>query len=420
MDQRKMLNRKARGKAFGAILTLICLFVAEVIGLLVVIALGVPDTSLWQTIVPEGLGALVAIGSVVLLGAGKWAVPSRDDTKFSLRFGWWCLAVSAVLMVFEIITYVSEGTPVSADWPQRLFECIILCLIIGVFEEFVFRGLILQGLLAILGKRKNGLWWSVAITSVVFGLAHVTVEDFSGTLQIIQALLKAVQTGIYSLLMCAIVLRTRKLCGASLFHGLDDFLLVAPGIVLFNESLDVEYVSEGADAVPSIVLYLIVIALYLPLAIKAVREMRRMQPGDRGAFMEAAMEAAGVSDAGMAGVGTPAVMAQGDAGMVRPPVPVTQTVPDAQPVPGAETMAGQTYQVEPRQSVVPTQVAVAQQPAVPAEGYVTQPPTAPAPVPTPTPNPAPTVVAQSPVVPAQSGAAQMPVRDGRPPRPKGL
>ena len=116
-----------------------------------------------------------------------------------------------------------------------------------------------------------------------------------------------------------IVLHTRKLAGVSLFHAVDDFVIMAPGIALYHESADIDYVSTGDDAVPTILYYLLIIGLYLPFLIKSLVVLHKEQVVWRGAFMDHDGGAVG------AGAGAPA-LPQAVGG-----VPVTPQVPGAVP-----------------------------------------------------------------------------------------
>ncbi len=281
------LDTIGRGKLVLSLLVLAGVMFVEVLSVIVVIKLGISLDSLWGSIIPEASGAVAAVIGMVIMGGKSWAGTSRHDLAVTLRFGWWCLAISVGLMGWELVSYMTEGTAVAADWPIRLAQCLIYCLAIGVLEEFMFRGLLMGGMLAAFGGTHRGVVCTVMCISLFFGLAHVDLStDFVDVLTSAQAVLKIIQTGMYSILLCVIVLRTKRLGGVSIFHGLDDFLLIAPGIALFKEPIDVEYVVEGEEGLYSIVFYLVVIALYLPFTIKALRELHRGQDICRGPFME--------------------------------------------------------------------------------------------------------------------------------------
>lgn len=319
------LNAYGRGRLVLSLLSIGAVFVAEVLAFVVALLLNIPDDSMWFSILPEFGGALVALLCLAGLCGAKALKPQLRDVGFTFRFGWWCMVVAVGLMAFELYDYLAAGTQVQPGWLQRFGEAGLLCLLIGIMEELVFRGLLFQGLLAALGGTHRGVVLSVAITSLAFGLAHVDFStDFSSMLSAIQAVLKVVQIGIYSVMLCVIVLRTHGLAGVSVFHGFDDFLVFLPSVVLFGESTEVDYVVEGDEAYYSIAFYLIIILLYLPLLIKSLRDLHRCQDVWRGLYVEHYLESErlrseerqryGLADTPVA---APAIPGDG-----RPPVPL--------------------------------------------------------------------------------------------------
>ena len=408
--------------------------VAEVLAFLVVVFLDIPYESLWTDIVIETLGSLAAIAMVLLLSGRSLVSISRDDVAYTFRFGWWCIAISIVLMILELVWSFEDGTPIASDWPVRLAETAVLCVGIGVMEETVFRGVVLNGLLALLGSTHKGVVRAIVITSVLFGFAHVDVTtDFVDGLSVIQALLKICQTGMYSFMLCVIMLRTHRLGGVSLFHGFDDFVLVMPSIALFGEALDTEYVVQGDDALPTIMYYLVIIALYLPFVIKSGLELRRGQDVTRGAFMEKYV-AQQQGQARLAAASEPAAPAMplevptapAASSPVQYDVPVPTTPPTASDYKPLETLVvPDAAHVTPEgigMPVMPVATAVSvatvaqtpvAEPFIPAEAQVA-PVTSPASVGGPA-----SVVSDTPSIPGSTpaGASR---GAGLPPMPKGL
>lgn len=101
----------------------------------------------------------------------------------------------------------------------NIFLYITLCLSIGVYEEVVFRGLILPLCLKITERRKKNVFWGVALSSAVFGVSHL-IGLFSGAIGA-----TFLQVG-YSFLigaMCAIALViTKNLFTAIALHFIYD------------------------------------------------------------------------------------------------------------------------------------------------------------------------------------------------------
>lgn len=285
------LRSMALGKAVLALVVLAAIILGEIVGVLAVLFLGIEVESLPGLIIPELTGAAVAAGGMALLAGTSPLKLTREDIVYAFRFGWWSVAIGVGLFVLELFGYLPD-TPFHARWMQRTLECALFCLAVGVLEEYMFRGVLFNSLLALFGGTHRGVVRSVVVTSILFGMAHIYVSEIVDAPTAAQAMLKIAQTGIYSVLLCVIFLRTRRLWGVALFHAVDDFLILAPSIGFFGETPSTDYVVTGDEAAVTILFYVIIISLYLPFLIKSLRELHRGQDVYRGVFMEHALERA--------------------------------------------------------------------------------------------------------------------------------
>ncbi len=321
------MERKARRRVIiGTLLTVAMVVAAKVISGEVVMFMDLPANSMWAPIISEAVGAAAAVLGMMLLGGASWISCSKDDVFFTFRFGWWCLAISAAIMLMGLSEGFFDSSSIAPEWVGRALELALFCLLVGIFEEAVFRGVIFGALLAFMGRTHRGVVWAILITSFLFGVAHVDLSvAFVSASTLAQAVLKTVQTGLYSFLLCVIVLRTRRLGGVSLFHGIDDLMILFPSVVLLDTGVSVQYISTGEDDLLAIVYYLVIIALYLPFVIKSVRELRRGKDVYQGVFMERYV--------GEAAQMTPDSLPV--PGMGREAVPASAPVPPAFAVPSA-------------------------------------------------------------------------------------
>ena len=358
MEQSRTGN--GRGKLIGALLSLALVFGGEIAGALFASFFDA-DFDLCATLG----GAIAAVVCLFALGGKDYL---RFDGKAMLeswKFMWWIVSISAFLAAWDFWDYVSMGESFHPGWLMRCFSSLILCLAIGANEEGMFRGLLFGGLLARLGERKNGIWWAVIISSVAFGCAHVSLEDFDpdNLLTFAQAFLKIVQTGIYAVMLCAVVLKTKNLVGAMVVHAIDDWLLFVVAIGFFGEPLETEYVTADTDeAISTVIFYLIIIALYLPTFIKALREIKRIQAPQFGPF---------VSE-------TPLAVPAGAMGYLQEPYPQQTYAPQSPYLDqGSYVQQGAPYQSDYRQQPYaqqPYPQATQQQPYVQQTGQQLQQP----------------------------------------------
>ena len=235
-------------------------------------------------------GAVVGIVSIVVLGGARLLSPTKESFKTCWKTAWWFIAISAILMVIDIVSILTdESFNLDRSWFMRLIETALLCIVIGIGEETMLRGVVLGGLLAPLGRSKRGMWIAIVLSSLYFGLLHIDFysTDFNDILQLTQAVLKVLQTGVYGFALACLAITTEDIFSLSFLHGLDDFLLFIPAVVLAGESADAEYVyTDTSDAIFTIILYAIMVALYLPVAIKAGKLLISQNKISRGAFYE--------------------------------------------------------------------------------------------------------------------------------------
>lgn len=257
-------------------------FVFQVLGFLVGMLFG--DSGELSATIGSAVGALLGI---VVLGGKALLKPSKESLAMAFKKGWWAVMVSFGLFVFEVVeTFVVEKATVVSDWPVRMIWLVMFCAAIGLAEEGMFRGLLLGGILDVKGSDRRGVVAAAMISALLFGVAHVEwwAIDYVDALQLVQAVLKVLQTGTLGFFLAALVIRGRSIWGAAIIHGLDDFLLMIPSIGLLGQSAEVEYVTAGENALPTIILYTVIILLYLPLVIKGRRLLKDAPAPDHGAF----------------------------------------------------------------------------------------------------------------------------------------
>ena len=104
---------------------------------------------------------------------------------------------------------------------QFFVICCIACLSIGLLEEFVWRGIILNGFLSAWKDKRKGIYFAVLISSLCFGLCHymnlLAGQDFLSTTK---QVISAVCMGVF---LSALYLQTNHLVFPVLVHGLCDF-----------------------------------------------------------------------------------------------------------------------------------------------------------------------------------------------------
>lgn len=201
--------------------------------------------------------------AIILLLAVAWKLEFFDQTFFSKRN----LKIGALLSVPILIIAVLWNIlpPVLYNNPS-LFRidigliviAFLTTLAIGFAEEILFRGLIFRNFLRRYGMSKKGIYISIIVSSVIFGLVHASNAVSSSPDAIIQQIIYATAIGI---ILALFYLITGNLLVPALCHGLFDFTdYVIPGF--YNIPYDVALTSDWVqNLIVSIVFVVIAVII---------------------------------------------------------------------------------------------------------------------------------------------------------------
>lgn len=185
-------------------------------------ALEAPALSKRMGMSPVGFFLFVLVGAVVLILVWKafrrW-VEGEGDQEFTLPGAGKELSAGllAGFLLFSLMTGLVAllgGIEVVGTRPfgkTQFWEWAALGVASGVFEETLFRGILLRQL-----ERLVGTWWALAATSVLFGAVHMMNPDATWT----GAISIMVEAGI---LLGACYLYTRRLWLAVGLHAAWNF-----------------------------------------------------------------------------------------------------------------------------------------------------------------------------------------------------
>lgn len=131
--------------------------------------------------------------------------------------------------------YFVEGYElVSID---NIIVIVILYLLVGVFEDFLTRGLALNILLDKFGKTKKGIWLSIFLSSLFFGLIHF-VNIFTGA-SLKGVLIQVITATCIGMYFAAIYLRSGSVWAPALLHGFYDIAASVSSFFVIKEVVDV-------------------------------------------------------------------------------------------------------------------------------------------------------------------------------------
>lgn len=233
--------------------------------------------------------AVCAVVCIVALGGVRWLRPSlqaiRDSWHYSLPLVMINVVVATLVGTWATFLLLFLGA-FTAEQLINFAYVTVLCLFVGINEEGMFRGLMFGGLLAGMGRRKDGPLWAAVISSIAFGFLHVAFDiNYGDALSIVQGLFKTLETGMMGFVMCVAVLEGRNLVGAMTVHAFFDWVLMIQNGVNGIMPTTTYVSTDQTVALAAIVTYLVFVALYTPKTIESAKRLRAMPAPQYGPFV---------------------------------------------------------------------------------------------------------------------------------------
>ena len=253
----------------------------------------IPTGSDIYGMIPVRLVLAALMLAIMAIAGGTAAIkPSCKGLGYEMTWGLYMLAFAFGLGMVAFLLMPLTGAQAVTDWPLQLLALILLCLCVGVFEEGLFRGILLNGLLAKIGGTKRGIVTAILVSALLFGFAHVApsflVGDVYNPATAGQAILKTLQGAFMGFLFAVLYLRSHNFWGIVALHGLNDFFVLIQSAV-FTTSLEFQYVSstpDSAEEAAQLFAMLFAVVMYAPLLAIGILQIRKVHGSDFGIFVE--------------------------------------------------------------------------------------------------------------------------------------
>lgn len=210
-----------------------------------------------RLLMQEAVGAVLAYSLLHLSGVQSVLKNRGCGFAKGLLVGLYFIVISVYSLTMFLLTYEGARNP----QPWYLIAAYFACMAcVGIAEEFVFRGVIATLLLKKFGADKSGIWRAVAVSGVLFGLAHVS-NILEGS--VVGVLVQVVIASMMGMVLAAVYFRSGCIWVTVFLHA---FIDVAAGIttgIYGNETLMDTISSYSAVNLISCVPYLIVLLVLL-------------------------------------------------------------------------------------------------------------------------------------------------------------
>lgn len=255
-----MLKRLRRAHPVGyclltEVVFLAVLMVVPVLLVLLLAALGVDLTRVddyFLSAIQELLGALVAV--FFLKKTDRLGLLRRRGSGFfnGLLVGMYPL----VLIGYSLYTKLMFGMPEDGQLQPAfsIFSFFLSMALVGVAEEFIFRGVIAQSLLEHFGTGRAGVWKACLLSGLLFGAAHLTNLLSSAPFGVLMQCVFAASLGT---LFAAIYFRTGNLWVTVFLHGAMDIASMLVGGLYGTEGVAESISGYDASMMLSLLIYLI-------------------------------------------------------------------------------------------------------------------------------------------------------------------
>lgn len=231
------------------------LFVTDLIFTIVLVLLRADfsalDTYLYSTL-QELVGALIAV--LFLVRTDRAGLLRRRGSGFfnGLLVGMYPL----VFIGYNTFGSLLLGRPENGTLQPAVRICTFLAnmAMVGVAEEFIFRGVIAQTLLEHFGTSRAGIWKACLLSGLFFGGAHLTNILSSAPFGV---LMQCVFAGSLGVLFAAIYFRTGNLWVLVFLHGAQDAASLLAGGLYGTENMSTAVSSYDSTMLLSVLVYLI-------------------------------------------------------------------------------------------------------------------------------------------------------------------
>ena len=123
---------------------------------------------------------------------------------------------------FIILTLISGVASQGFKGGLSIINLIVGCFFVGVAEEFLCRGWLLNEFLERFGDTKKGVWYSIFVSGIIFGLIHLG-NIYSMGQSVPQTIIQVISAAGTGIVFGLIYYKTKNIWSVVVLHGLWDF-----------------------------------------------------------------------------------------------------------------------------------------------------------------------------------------------------
>ena len=198
---------------------------------------------------------------IYLISGEKVFENCHTTTGYVVKWELWTM----VYFIIMFPVHFFSGKSPAANWPTRVILSILVCLLVGLYEETTFRVLINDAILYKYRNSKHVFVWIAIISSFIFGAVHVITPSLFGSPAVLgMAALKILSVGIFGFCLLILYWKTRNIWGIAIAHALYDGLSVVPNAI-YNDTSDIGssdmYVKTGSNEIAAYIFLIVIMSI---------------------------------------------------------------------------------------------------------------------------------------------------------------
>ncbi len=171
----------------------------------------------------------------------------RGTAFKKIKYNLWILEFG-IFAVLVLLAQVFLGDYKSANM-KLIWTVVATTIMVGIGEEFLFRGLIFTAF-----REKHGVFIGILVSSFVFGFLHIT--NLAGGAEIGSTLFQMVNAGLSGVVSAWVFYKTENLIPAIIYHGIWDMMGLLGTIVTVDA---VSYLSMAQTLFETIAAIVIIV-----------------------------------------------------------------------------------------------------------------------------------------------------------------
>lgn len=183
-----------------------------------------------QEFLVETIFAFVILVVTILSGNSYIFTQKKEGLLKSILSAWPLLIIAGVNLLSSIISLVVNGNVN----PFNIFNLILYCFAIGVYEELLCRGWLFNEFIERFGNTKKQVLLSIILSSLIFGGIHF-VNVFTTSQGVLVTLAQIIQASASGMFLASLYYKNKNILSVIILHAFYDFAILLGSSALIKD-----------------------------------------------------------------------------------------------------------------------------------------------------------------------------------------